>query len=91
METPNPQSESKPEYNADTAVLIKDLIVCVARTEKGPAIMSSFQNRLEASQIMLNINIEIVDKIKEFDRAKNRIVLAKGGIINAVRNRIVGR
>lgn len=86
-----PVPESKPEYNENTAILLKDLIVCVARSPQGPAIMSSFQSRQEAVNIMCNVNIEIVNKIQEFDKAKNRIEPVKHGIIHAARNRLFRR
>jgi len=90
----NPQEhkeEPKVEHTEDNSVLIKDIVLCIARTDKGPAVMSHFSSKQEAVNMMLAINIEIVNKIKEFDKAAHRIEPARHGIINAVRNRLIGR
>ena len=85
MENPNPQ-EPKIERTEENSVLIKDLIVCVANTEHGPAVMTKFSHRQEAVNMMVNLNMEITKKILEYD--KKHIVPAKGGIISAARNRL---
>ena len=83
MESPNPSNEVKPEYNENTAILIKDLIVCVAKTESGTAIMTRFSHRQEAVNMMVNLNMEITKKILDYD--KKNIIPAKGGILNFAR------
>src|SRR3989304_3555210 len=71
-----------PEYNERTAILVKDLIIAVARTPAGPAIYSNFQSRPEMVNMMVEVNKEIVGKIAAYDieARKSHIIPAKGNM-----------
>lgn len=81
--------ETPIERNETNSVLIKDIVICVARTDNGPAIHSTFSSRQEMVNIMTNVNMEICAKIMAHDmkeRAeKSRIAKPNVGIIGAAR------
>ena len=91
METP----EEKIEHTEENSVLIKDIIVAVVSIPEGIVIKCDFRNREQAANIMLNINMAIADKIREYDRKaaelnKSKIIQPKGQFRNGV-NRLLGR
>ncbi len=86
MESSNPQ-EPKQEYNERTAVLVKDLVIAIARTPEGPAIMSDFNSRQEMVNSMVNLNLEISGKIFAHDlkQKQSGIIQPPGGIMSFAR------
>lgn len=73
------------------SVLIKDIILCVAKSDSGPAIYSKFDSREEMANVMVNINLEIGGKIAAHDMKAKQIVKPNAGIIQAARNRLFRR
>lgn len=93
---PTPPEKTKAELfaeNPDAFIDARNLIVAMQRTPKGPALLMQFSSRHEAIMTLGELETSILAQIIQSDqeRAKQRIVPAKGGIINAVRNRMVGR
>ena len=93
METPNPSKpEEVVEYNETTAVLKKDLLIGLLRTEGGPAILANIHGREEMimakGELDAFLSMKLMQGDMRADMARNKIVPVKGGIINAARNRL---
>jgi len=88
MEEPVEQPIVRDESNS---ILIKDVILCVAKSDSGPAIYSKFETREEMANVMVNINLEIGGKIAVHDMKAKKIVKPNAGIIQAARNRLFRR
>ena len=94
METPNPESkpEEKIEYNENTAILKKDLMIGLLRTEHGPAVLVNLHGREEIIMAKGEIEQFLTMKLMQGDMQaqsmRSKIVPAKGGFISGLRNRI---
>ena len=69
-----------------------DLIIALKRTEHGPAIFLRPLNRSEMARAIGELNIALIRECIHMDMMaqteRSKIVSAKGGIINAARNRL---
>lgn len=74
--------------NPDRFVDAGKLVVALMRTEQGPALLLNPRSRSEAVNALGEIQIAIVRECMRIDATKPTIVPAKGGIINAARNRL---
>jgi len=94
----NPQSPKEPkvEYNEHNSILQEDVMIALIRTKEGPAIVIHLRDRKEMIMAKGEIDAFLNRLIITRDLAAEKerrisVIPAKGGIINAVRNRIVGR
>ena len=95
METPNPElnkEEVKPEYNETTAILKKDLLIGLLRTEGGPAILANIHGREEMIMAKGEIDAFLTARLVQGDlkaeSARSGKIVPAHGVINFVRNRL---
>jgi len=93
METPNPSKpEEIVEYNEQTAVLKKDLLIGLLRTEGGPAILANIHGREEMIMAKGEIDAFITARLVQGDlkaeAARSGKIVPAHGVMNFVRNRL---
>ena len=92
-DNPNPQVE-KPEYNENTAVLKKDIIVALVKIEgmDSPGMLFNIHGREEMimakGEIDAFLTMKLIQGDMKADAMRNKIIPVKGGIMNAARNRL---
>jgi hypothetical protein len=94
MSDSNPElnkEEVKPEYNETTAVLKKDLLIGLLRTEGGPAILANIHGREEMimakGELDAFLSMKLMQGDMRADMARNKIVPAPSGIMGFARKR----
>jgi hypothetical protein len=98
MESPM-ETKSKAELFAerpDDFVDMQELIVALKRTDKGPALYLNPRSRSEMTLALGELQVALVREAIHIDMAnlkakQDSIIPAKGGIINAARNRMFGK
>lgn len=76
------------ESTPDRFVDLDDVIIALIRTEQGPAILCKPSSRQEAAMAKAECDIALTKLILRMETPQHS---PKGGIISAVRNRIVGK
>jgi len=95
MSESNPQ-EQKPEepkvYNESTAVLKKDLLIGLLKTEGGPAILANIHGREEMIMAKGEIDAFLTARLVQGDlkaeAARGGKIVPAHGVMNFVRNRL---
>ena len=88
------KEEVKPEYNETTAILKKDLIIALIKIkdQDSPAMLFNIHGREEMimakGEIDAFLTMKLIQGDMRAEQARNKIVPAKGGMMNFVRNRI---
>ena len=86
-----PKEEPKVERTEENSVLIKDIVVAIARTEQGPAILITPVNRQELIMAKGEMEFAIIRTLaileKKAEEKRSGIIQPKGNIMNFARKR----
>ena len=86
MDTPNPVAPKTKEElfkeNPDRFVNADDIIICIVRSPEGPRILCNPRTRAEAIMARGDSDIALFKQILSMDMQREKIIPAKGGIIN---------
>lgn len=86
------EQKSKQELfneDPDKFIDIRDLVIALMRTDKGPAVYINPKSRAELIQAKGELEVKVLEQILAVDAevAKNKIVKPSGSIMNFVRNK----
>ena len=90
MDNPNPlKPEEVVEYNENTAILKKKILIALVATEKGPGVYACLLDResiiMAKGEIDAYLTMILVKGDLRADAARNKVVPAPHGIMNFVK------